>query len=63
MDVPLLTFTDRTPTFSVLTMALLEINKEIEHQLDVDPGFWVAVALGYLEFLTERDSYLTAANG
>ncbi|KAF8509454.1 hypothetical protein JB92DRAFT_2946664 [Gautieria morchelliformis] len=63
MAVPLLTFTDRPPTFSVLTTGLLEINKGIERQLGVDPGFWVAVALAYLEFLTERDSYLAAANG
>ncbi|KAF8532246.1 hypothetical protein JB92DRAFT_2843499 [Gautieria morchelliformis] len=62
MAVPLLT-TDHTPTFSVLTTGLLEINKGIERQLGVAPGFWVAVALAYLEFLTERDSYLAAANG
>ncbi|KAF8494551.1 hypothetical protein JB92DRAFT_3126859 [Gautieria morchelliformis] len=45
------------------TSGLLEINEGIERQLGVDPGFWVAVALAYLEFLTERDSYLVAANG
>ncbi|KAF8496610.1 hypothetical protein JB92DRAFT_2989946 [Gautieria morchelliformis] len=49
MAMPLLTFTDHTPTFS--------------RQLGVAPGFWVAVALAYLEFLTERDSYLAAAKG
>ncbi|KAF8532242.1 hypothetical protein JB92DRAFT_3103999 [Gautieria morchelliformis] len=37
--------------------------QEIERQLAVDPGFWVAVVLEYLEFRTERDSYLAAANG
>ncbi|KAF8497359.1 hypothetical protein JB92DRAFT_2834431 [Gautieria morchelliformis] len=65
MAVPLLTFTHRMPTFSMLTMGLLEINKGIERQqqLGVAPRFWVAVALAYLEFLTERDSYLTAVNG
>ncbi|KAF8506158.1 hypothetical protein JB92DRAFT_2964193, partial [Gautieria morchelliformis] len=76
MAVPLLTFTDCMPTLSVLTTGLLEINKRIEHPLGVDPGcdsylctkpgipgFWVAVALAYLECLTERDSYLMAVNG
>ena len=53
--MPLLTFTDRTPTFSVLTTGLLEINKGLERQMGIDPAFWVAVALAYLEFLTERD--------
>ncbi|KAF8496611.1 hypothetical protein JB92DRAFT_2989953 [Gautieria morchelliformis] len=64
MAVPLLTFTNCMPTFSVLTTRLLEINKGIERQrqLGVAPGVWVAVALAYLEFLTERDSYLAAAN-
>ncbi|KAF8525728.1 hypothetical protein JB92DRAFT_3108619 [Gautieria morchelliformis] len=54
---------DRMPMFSMLTMGLLEIIKGIERQLGVDPRFWVAVALAYLDFLTERDSYLVAANG
>ncbi|KAF8509185.1 hypothetical protein JB92DRAFT_2947816 [Gautieria morchelliformis] len=62
MAVPLSTFMDHTPTSFVLTTGLLEINKGIERQLGVDPGFWVAVALAYLEFLTERDSFLAAAN-
>lgn len=55
MAVPLLTFTDRTPTFSVLTTGLLEINKGLERQMSIDPAFWVTVALAYLEFLAERD--------
>ncbi|KAF8525433.1 hypothetical protein JB92DRAFT_3108809 [Gautieria morchelliformis] len=61
MAVPLLTFTDRKPTFSVLTTGLLEINKGIERQLGVDPGFWVAY-LDFLKFLTERDSLFQAEN-
>ncbi|KAF8532256.1 hypothetical protein JB92DRAFT_2843610, partial [Gautieria morchelliformis] len=65
MAVPLLTFRHHTPTVSVLTTGLLDINKGIERQrqLGVAPGFWVAVVLAYLEFLTERDSYLAATNG
>ncbi|KAF8588088.1 hypothetical protein K439DRAFT_1613840 [Ramaria rubella] len=53
--IPLLTFTERTSTFSVNTTGLLEINKGMERQMGVEPAFWIAVALAYLDFLTERD--------
>ncbi|EKM76603.1 hypothetical protein AGABI1DRAFT_115700, partial [Agaricus bisporus var. burnettii JB137-S8] len=60
---PLLTFHDRTPVLTVRSLTgLLEINQSEEILLGVDTSFWIAVALAYLEFLEERESYLAAAN-
>ncbi|KAG9311097.1 hypothetical protein JVU11DRAFT_9006 [Chiua virens] len=58
---PLLTFHDRTPILTVGSVTgLLEIDRAEERILGVDTSFWIAVALTYLEFLEERESYLTA---
>jgi len=35
----------------------------MERELGVDRSFWITVALVYLEFLTERESYIAASNG
>ncbi|GJJ07741.1 hypothetical protein Clacol_001946 [Clathrus columnatus] len=60
---PLLTFVEQTSTFSVATAGILAIDKTIERQMGIESTFWVAVSLAYLEFLSDRDSYLAAANG
>ncbi|KAJ3569133.1 hypothetical protein NP233_g5253 [Leucocoprinus birnbaumii] len=63
LHAPLLTFHDRTPVLTVRSLTgLLEIEKAEEALLGVDTSFWVAVALTYLEFLEERESYLAAVN-
>ncbi|KIM89877.1 hypothetical protein PILCRDRAFT_2155 [Piloderma croceum F 1598] len=61
--IPLLTFHDRTPILTVRSITgLLEINQTEEKSLGVQTSFWIAVALTYLEFLGERDSYLAAVS-
>ncbi|KAF8207511.1 hypothetical protein K438DRAFT_1713561 [Mycena galopus ATCC 62051] len=59
-EPPLLTFTDSTPTYSTTVSGLLSLDELEAARLGVDAGFWVAVALTYLEFLGERESYLAA---
>ncbi|KAN0080093.1 hypothetical protein V8E55_009659 [Tylopilus felleus] len=61
IPTPLLTFHDRTPMFAVGSVTgLLEIDRAEERILGVDTSFWIAVALTYLGFLEERESYLAA---
>ncbi|KAF8438518.1 hypothetical protein L210DRAFT_3544258 [Boletus edulis BED1] len=61
IPTPLLTFHDRTPILTVGSFTgLLEIERAEERILGVDTSFWIAVALTYLEFLEERESYLAA---
>ncbi|PCH42966.1 hypothetical protein WOLCODRAFT_132585 [Wolfiporia cocos MD-104 SS10] len=61
--VPLLTFHDRTPVWTVRSNSgTLEIDKTQVRTLGVDISFYIAVALTYLEFLSERESYLAALN-
>ncbi|KAK0213727.1 hypothetical protein IW262DRAFT_327248 [Armillaria fumosa] len=58
---PLLVFHDRTPVYSVASFTgIIEIDKAEERLVGVDTSFWIAVALTYLEFLAERESYLAA---
>ncbi|KAH7922497.1 hypothetical protein BV22DRAFT_1121462 [Leucogyrophana mollusca] len=58
---PLLTFHDRTPVLTVRSVTgLLEIDRAEERMLGIQTSFWIAVALTYLEFLEERESYLAA---
>jgi len=61
---PLLTFHDRTPlwTFGSST-GLMEIDVALEREAGVNRSFWVCLALAYMEFLTERESYIAASNG
>ncbi|KAF7421169.1 hypothetical protein PC9H_011689 [Pleurotus ostreatus] len=60
-NLPLLTFHDHTPVLTVRSITgLLEIDIEEERLLGIDTSFWIAVALTYLEFLEERESYLAA---
>ncbi|KAG6844307.1 hypothetical protein H0H87_007877 [Tephrocybe sp. NHM501043] len=60
---PVLVFHDLTPILTVGSFTgLLEIEKAEEQLLGVDLSFWIAVALTYLEFLEERESYLAALN-
>ncbi|KAF9239411.1 hypothetical protein BU15DRAFT_74568 [Melanogaster broomeanus] len=48
------------PHSSAHVTGLLEIDRAEERMLGIDPSFWIAVALTYLEFLEERESYLAA---
>ncbi|KAJ7255080.1 hypothetical protein B0H12DRAFT_1114098 [Mycena haematopus] len=58
---PLLTFHDRTPVMMISTVTgLIEVDQAEEALLGVDSSFWIAVALTYLEFLQEKESYLAA---
>ncbi|KAG5650396.1 hypothetical protein H0H81_012386 [Sphagnurus paluster] len=60
---PVLVFHDQTPILTVGSFSgLIEIEKTEEQLLGVDTSFWIAVALTYLEFLEERESYLAALN-
>lgn len=53
---PLLAFHDRTPLLAVSsTSGILEINDAEERSLGVNPSFWIAIALTYLEFLGDRE--------
>lgn len=53
---PLLTYHDRTPVWKVgSTYGLLEVDAERERELGVQTSFYIAVALTYLEFLTDRE--------
>ncbi|KAI0338604.1 hypothetical protein BDW22DRAFT_1409469 [Trametopsis cervina] len=59
---PLLTYHDRTPVWQVgSTHGVIELDTEQEKDLGVHPSFYFAVALTYMEFLAERESYLAAA--
>ncbi|KAJ3878579.1 hypothetical protein F5051DRAFT_351812 [Lentinula edodes] len=59
--LPVLTFTDLTSTFTVGSVnGILQLDKLEAEMLGVDPSFWVAVALTYLDFLEERGSYLAS---
>jgi len=61
---PLLTFHDRTPLWAFRSSTgLMEIDVALERETGVDRSFWVCIALAYMEFLTERESYLAASNG
>jgi len=61
--IPFLTFHDRTPILTVRSITgLLEIDQTEEKAMGVQTSFWIAVALTYLEFLGERDSYLAAVS-
>ncbi|KAF5376144.1 hypothetical protein D9615_007656 [Tricholomella constricta] len=60
---PVLVFHDRTPLLTVRSLTgLIEIERTEEQLLGVETSFWIAVALTYLEFLEERESYLAALN-
>ncbi|KZT00371.1 uncharacterized protein LAESUDRAFT_555677 [Laetiporus sulphureus 93-53] len=59
--IPLLTFHDRTPVFTVRNnTGVIELDTDQVRSLGVEASFYVAVALTYLEFLSERDSFLAA---
>ncbi|KAI0075182.1 hypothetical protein K474DRAFT_1446787 [Panus rudis PR-1116 ss-1] len=59
---PVLTFHDRTPVWTVRsTNGDLELDTVLVESLGVEPSFYVACALTYLEFLSEREGYLAAS--
>ncbi|KAI0702668.1 hypothetical protein C8Q76DRAFT_229982 [Earliella scabrosa] len=60
---PLLTFHDQTPVWTArCSSGLIEMDEQQCRVLGVEPAFYVAVALTYLEFLEDRESYLAAAS-
>ena len=53
---PLLTFHDRTPVWTArCSSGLIEMDEGQCRVLGVEPAFYVAVALTYLEFLEDRE--------
>ncbi|KAF9516727.1 hypothetical protein BS47DRAFT_1340619 [Hydnum rufescens UP504] len=62
---PVLTFTDTTSLLigSGVASGIIELDHGVARALGVEPSWWIAVALAYVEFLDERDAYLAAANG
>ncbi|KAI9061832.1 hypothetical protein FKP32DRAFT_1594033 [Trametes sanguinea] len=53
---PLLTFHDRTPVWTArCNSGVIEMDERQVRVLGVEPAFYVAVALTYLEFLQERE--------
>lgn len=54
--MPLLTFHDRTPVFTAYRRSgLLEMDEQQCRNLGVEPSFYIAAALTYLEFLEDRE--------
>ncbi len=53
----LATFYDTTPplSFGSLTSGVLELDDGLARLLGVDKGFYIAVALAYLEFLNDKE--------
>jgi len=62
---PVLTFTDTTSLLigTGATSGTIELDHGVARALGVEPSWWIAVALAYIEFLDERDAYLVAADG
>ncbi|KAL1664262.1 hypothetical protein GGF50DRAFT_101951 [Schizophyllum commune] len=60
---PVLRFHDTTPVLMVRRVTgVIEIDREEERFLGIEASFWIAVALTYLDFLEDRESYIAAAN-
>ena len=53
----MLTFTDTTPLLigTGATSGTIELDHGVARALGVEPSWWIAVALAYIEFLDERD--------
>ncbi|KZT65085.1 hypothetical protein DAEQUDRAFT_731818 [Daedalea quercina L-15889] len=61
--IPLLTFLDRTPVWMANSVSgVIEIDMKLVRSLGVETGFYLAVALTYLDFVSDRESYLAALN-
>jgi hypothetical protein len=53
---PFLTFHDQTPVTTMGSIkGMLEFNQEKERAYGVETSFWIAIALCYLDFLSERE--------
>ncbi|KAK7680775.1 hypothetical protein QCA50_016083 [Cerrena zonata] len=60
--VPILAFHDQTPVWTARSMTgLVELNNALVRSLGVEPSFYIACALTYLEFLSEREGFLAAS--
>lgn len=56
VQTPLLVFHDRTRWLSFSSSTgTIEIDETEENMLGLDTGFWIAVALAYLDFLNDRE--------
>jgi len=63
IPVPILTFHDRTPVWTVRSNSgYIEVDKTQVRTLGVETSFYIAIALTYFEFLEDRESYLAALN-
>ncbi|KAH9919030.1 uncharacterized protein B0H18DRAFT_1122727 [Fomitopsis serialis] len=61
--IPLLTFFDQTPVWTVNSVSgVIEIDMKLVRSLGVETSFYIAVALTYLDFVSDRESYLAALN-
>lgn len=59
---PLLTFHDRTPVWTAhCNSGVIELDERQVRVLGVEPAFYIAVALTYLEFLQERDVRISSS--
>jgi len=62
-NIPVLTFHDATPLIGThSTSGTIELDHGVARALGVDPSWWIAIALAYIEFLDDRDGYQAAAN-
>ncbi|KAF8312347.1 hypothetical protein DL93DRAFT_2229075 [Clavulina sp. PMI_390] len=61
---PVLTYHDTTPFLSAArSTGTIELDHGVARCLGVEPSWWIAVALAYVEFLEARDGYLAASDG
>jgi len=61
--ISLLTFFDQTPVWTVNSVSgVIEIDMKLVRSLGVETSFYMAVALTYLDFVSDRESYLAALN-
>ncbi|CAL1697740.1 unnamed protein product [Somion occarium] len=60
--VPVLSFHDQTPVWTARSITgVIELDTALARSLGVEPSFYIACALTYLEFLSEREGYLAAS--
>jgi hypothetical protein len=56
---PLIVFTDSTPVLSAIPSGTLTVDEQEIRALGVEMAFWVAISLGYLDYLRDRDVSLS----
>ncbi|KAG8931512.1 hypothetical protein FRC02_002637 [Tulasnella sp. 418] len=60
---PILRFHDTTPVLSVRTTGVIELDEGVARVLGVDLSFYIAMALAFLEYLSDKEAYLAASEG